>query len=389
MAPTVSQARRPTRPTTAPPPRAVDLDPAVERLAPPWRAQQHQPRHAGSSQASRASEARSRRANGWVASISRSMRVLERDRPRAPRAAEPADAHLPRDRRRADCVRPASAVVTSMRVAEPRQTPPAPAPRPRRCRRGSAGAARLIRPTRARNRRLAIDDRDLDCGLAAQGRQRHLAGLRGDHASASAGARFPAASRIAPALSAAPQPRKRPSDRRRPRPASPAERRRVDPASARMQVEMPGGELGELGEPARYGQPRDRMSGADISVCRRQNRPYRSARGRAGRKVAARRASDVAPVAAAMCVEPGGAGDVDAALDRMDPGRAGIGHDDPGGAEDRQPADDAEPRVHGLFGEALAAGDRDRDQRGRAAAAPLRLGELRGASRRSSRAAPG
>ena len=43
-------------------------------------------------------------------------------------------------------------------------------------------------------------------------------------------------------------------------------------------------------------------------------------------------------------VEARGAGDVDAAMDRVDPGRAGIGHDDAGGAEDRQAADDAEPR---------------------------------------------
>ena len=57
---------------------------------------------------------------------------------------------------------------------------------------------------------------------------------------------------------------------------------------------------------------------------------------------------------------PGGAGDIDAAVDRMDPRGAGIGHDDPGGAEYRQPADNAEPRVHRPQGEAFAAGDRDR-----------------------------
>ena len=48
-------------------------------------------------------------------------------------------------------------------------------------------------------------------------------------------------------------------------------------------------------------------------------------------------------------------------MDRVDPGRAGIGNDDAGGAEDRQPADDAEPRIHGALGERLAAGDRDLD----------------------------
>ena len=59
--------------------------------------------------------------------------------------------------------------------------------------------------------------------------------------------------------------------------------------------------------------------------------------------------------------EARGAGDIDAAMDRMDPGRAGIGHDDAGGAEDRQSADDAEPPVEGLGGQRLAAGNGDLD----------------------------
>ena len=78
--------------------------------------------------------------------------------------------------------------------------------------------------------------------------------------------------------------------------------------------------------------------------------------------------------------------DVDAAMDRMDPGRAGIGHDDAGRAEDRQAADDAEPAVGGALGDLLAAGDRDLDhrrrRRRRAARRPRR--DWRG----SSRAAP-
>ena len=62
----------------------------------------------------------------------------------------------------------------------------------------------------------------------------------------------------------------------------------VDPAARRMQIEMSGGELGELGEAAGDGQPRDRMAHGDISTCRRQSRPCRSARGRADRRAAAR-----------------------------------------------------------------------------------------------------
>ena len=60
-------------------------------------------------------------------------------------------------------------------------------------------------------------------------------------------------------------------------------------------------------------------------------------------------------------VEPGGARDVDAAVDRMDPRGAGERHDDAGRAEDRKPADDAEPRVPGLLRERLAARDGDLD----------------------------
>ena len=45
---------------------------------------------------------------------------------------------------------------------------------------------------------------------------------------------------------------------------------------------------------------------------------------------------------------------VDAALDRRDPGRAGIGHDDARRPQDRQAADDAQAPVHGAAGEDLA-----------------------------------
>ena len=55
-------------------------------------------------------------------------------------------------------------------------------------------------------------------------------------------------------------------------------------------------------------------------------------------------------------VEPGGARDVDAAMDRMDPRRAGKGNDDAGRAEDRQPADDAEARVPGFCASASPPG---------------------------------
>ncbi len=50
---------------------------------------------------------------------------------------------------------------------------------------------------------------------------------------------------------------------------------------------------------------------------------------------------------------------VDAAMDRGDPRRAGVGHNNPGGAEDRQPADDAEAAVERLRGQRLAVRDGD------------------------------
>ena len=48
-------------------------------------------------------------------------------------------------------------------------------------------------------------------------------------------------------------------------------------------------------------------------------------------------------------------------MDRVDPGRAGIGDHDAGGAEDRQAADDAEPRVQRLRRHLLAAGNGNLD----------------------------
>ena len=61
--------------------------------------------------------------------------------------------------------------------------------------------------------------------------------------------------------------------------------------------------------------------------------------------------------------EPGGARDVDAAMDGVDPGGAGIGDDDAGGAEDRKAADHAQARIQRPLGDLLSAwnGDFHRD----------------------------
>ena len=60
-------------------------------------------------------------------------------------------------------------------------------------------------------------------------------------------------------------------------------------------------------------------------------------------------------------VEAGALGDIDAAMDGMNPGRAGVRHDNAGGAENGQAADDAEPGIQGALGDPLAAGDGDFD----------------------------
>ncbi len=56
-----------------------------------------------------------------------------------------------------------------------------------------------------------------------------------------------------------------------------------------------------------------------------------------------------------------GAGNVDATMDRVDPGGAGKRHDDTGGAEDRNTAEDTKASVERLRRQHLATGDGDGD----------------------------
>ncbi len=72
-------------------------------------------------------------------------------------------------------------------------------------------------------------------------------------------------------------------------------------------------------------------------------------------------ASEVEPVAAGDVVEARRPRHVDAAEDRMDPGRAGIGDHHAGGAEDRDAAENAEAPVQRLQRHRLAVRHRDLD----------------------------
>ena len=127
-----------------------------------------------------------------------------------------------------------------------------------------------------------------------------------------------------------------------------------------MQVQMAGRELGELGEAAGQRDPRDRVAAQIFE--------------RAADEIAhvdqRELGQTIERLDGALRGRAGGRGDmgqarrarhVDAAVDRMDPRRAGIGDDDAGRAEDREAADDAEPAVGGPPRQDLAARDRDRD----------------------------
>src|ERR1700740_157770 len=111
-----------------------------------------------------------------------------------------------------------------------------------------------------------------------------------------------------------------------------------------MQIEMSGGELGEFGETAGEGQACDWM-GAQIFQCRSDKVAHIDQRvvGKAVKTLnrllrgRACRGSNV--------IEAGSTSDIDSAVNRMDPGSAGIGDDDSRRAKDRQPSDDPQPRV--------------------------------------------
>ena len=156
--------------------------------------------------------------------------------------------------------------------------------------------------------------------------------------------------------------------------ASPASAARSTAPRLECRSSRPCAELGHLGDAAGDGDARHRMARADISACRRRNRPCRSAPSPAGRAAAApppprsrrsRRRHGASPAARATSMPR---------WIECDPGGAGIRDHDPGGAQDRQAADDAEPAVQRALG--AAPRRRGRRSRPRHRRPPSRRGDL-------------
>lgn len=125
---------------------------------------------------------------------------------------------------------------------------------------------------------------------------------------------------------------------------------------------MPGGQLAELGEAAHQAEPLDGVAGHILQhgadeiahVEQGQLRQPQQFGGHALRRGAG---------APGEMGEPGGARDVDPAADGIDPCRTGVGDHDAGGAEDGDPAHDADAGVPGAPAQLLAAVHRDLDHR--------------------------
>ena len=138
------------------------------------------------------------------------------------------------------------------------------------------------------------------------------------------------------------------------------ERGQIDAAARGVKIEQTLRELGHLGDTAGDG---DARNGMVAKIFQHAADEIAHVDQRAVGKTIQRlhRGLGGSPRGAGDMANPGGAGHVDALMDRGDPGRAGIGHDDAGGAEDRQAAENAEPRVQRLRRQLFAAGDRDFD----------------------------
>ncbi len=123
---------------------------------------------------------------------------------------------------------------------------------------------------------------------------------------------------------------------------------------------MAEGELRELAETARHGEAGNRVTAQVFERAADEVAHVDEGDLRQGMQLRRRRLRGRTGRCRDMR-DAGSARDIDAAMDRVYPRRTGVGDDDPRGAEDGEPADDAEPSVQGFRRQRLAAGDRYRD----------------------------
>ncbi len=134
-----------------------------------------------------------------------------------------------------------------------------------------------------------------------------------------------------------------------------------DPAPRRVQIEQTLGELGDLGDAAGDGHPRDRVLAQIFEHA--ADEIAHVDHGGVGQAIELlHRGLGGAPRGAGDMSDADRARHVDALMDARDPGGAGIGHHHAGGAEDREAAENAEPRIEGLGRELFAVGNRDLDR---------------------------
>ncbi len=135
---------------------------------------------------------------------------------------------------------------------------------------------------------------------------------------------------------------------------------KIDFATARMEIEKALAELGHFGKASGDRHFGDLVRAqifqhAAYKIAHLDQRDVRQSMQHLDRRFRSRagRSGDMG--------KPGGAGDIDPAMNRVDPCGAGIGHDNPRGAQDREAADDAEPPVQRSLCDFFAAWNRDFD----------------------------
>ena len=137
---------------------------------------------------------------------------------------------------------------------------------------------------------------------------------------------------------------------------------KIDFATTRMEIEKALAELGHFGEASGDRHFGDLVRAqifqhAAYKIAHLDQRDVRQSMQRLDRRFRSRagRSGDMG--------KPGGAGDIDPAMNRVDPCGAGKWHDNPRRAQNREAADDAEPPVERSLCDFFAAWNRDFDGR--------------------------